>query len=33
MITALAILLAVAVAGILACLAMSASEDQRWGDK
>jgi hypothetical protein len=33
MIAALAILLALALAGILVCLAMSASEDQRWGDK
>ena len=33
MITALVILLALAGAGIMVCLAMSASEDQRWGDK
>jgi hypothetical protein len=33
MIAALVILIGLAMAGILACLAMSASEDQRWGDK
>jgi len=33
MITGLVILLGLALAGIWACLAMSASEDGRWGDK
>ncbi len=33
MITALVILFVMAVGNIWACLAMSASEDQRWGDK
>ena len=33
MITALCILLGLALAGIWAALFMSASEDQKWGDK
>jgi len=33
MITSLVILLGLALAGIWACLIMSASEDQKWGDK